>query len=186
MKSIVTFTGSVSTGKTTLLHLLKGYVASNHYKVSVITEFVRELKEAGVIKNNDIDGDNNTQVMITCEQMLQYFERLFDDSQVVIAERTPIDILAYSRHSNCSESIIESAERYLRAFLNMKNSHNLFIFYLPPVIPFESDNVRVEEGREIIDKEILNILSEFNIKHFKVTENDLHDRFEFIRNILNI
>ena len=185
MKTAILFTGSTSTGKTTLLKCLQEHFIQKDVPVSVITEFVRELKSRGVINCNDIEGNDYTQNIITSEQMLQYFEKIYDENNILIAERTPIDILAYCRNSDVSDYTKECAERYLKALFSCKDV-NFFIFYFPLVIPYEEDSVRIKEGYKIIDSEILNILCEYNISYIDMCEGSVEERKQYVLKITNL
>jgi hypothetical protein len=117
--------------------------------------------------------------------MCQYWEKLQDDNALLIAERTPICTLAYSRNrKDSTEYVNKLNERFLKNVFNYKDVKFL-VFYFPLIIPFEEDNIRNKEGQKIIDKEIKKILEEFNIKHYVINITDLEERLQFITSIID-
>ena len=115
--------------------------------------------------------------------MCQYWENL-QNSPLFLSDRSPIDLIAYSRvRKDASEYSITLAERTLKNVFSFKDA-NFLVFYFPPVLPFEQDEVRNKGGRMVIDKEIKKILKEFGIPFIKVKEVDLQKRVDFVKNII--
>jgi nicotinamide riboside kinase len=184
-KIAVLFTGAGSTGKTTLLKIIKEQFEKADIHCSYITEFVRDLVRQGIIGEVDINATNHNQVVITSELMCQYWEKLQDDNTLLIAERTPICTLAYSRNrKDSTEYVNKLNERFLKNVFNYKDV-KFIVFYFPPIIPFQKDMVRAEEGRSIIDEEILKILEEFNIEYIPLLKTDLDRRVVEVLTIIN-
>ncbi len=183
MKVAVLFTGAGSTGKTTMLNTLYNYFVSLGLSVSIISEFIRNLIKKGVLSKVDVNADDYNQIIITSELLLQFFEKFEENLDLLIAERSPIDTLAYSRHrKDFSEYINCLNERFLKIIVDYCNkNYEVLCFYFPPVLPFEEDGIRDREGQKIIDNEILNILKEFNIKYITVSETSFGKRFDFIK-----
>ena len=180
LKLIVLFTGSGSTGKTTLLNKFKSdfeYVGMN---CSFITGFVRDLIKQGIIGEVDINASNHNQVVITSELMCQFWEKLQDSNSLVISERCPIDTLAYSRNrKDSTEYVNKLNERFLTNVFNYKDVKFL-VFYFPPILPFEEDNIRNKEGQRVVDEEIKRILEEFKIDYIPVDISEFEERYFFI------
>jgi len=180
LKTIILFTGAGSTGKTTMLKALETHF-SKQFKVSVISEFIRTLIDRKVLDKVDIGADNNNQVIITAELMCRFFEKILNKGQLIIAERSPVDTLAYSRHRKDSTQYVnELNERFLKVIYGFKGV-KIITFYFPPILPFEEDGVRNKEGQKIIDMEICKILEEFNIDYITVSNPNFVDRFNFIK-----
>lgn len=182
MKTVVLFTGTVSTGKTTMLKALDNYF-SGLVSVSIISEVIRDLIKKGILGKVDVGADNDNQIIITASLMFQFFEKLHDDKLILIAERSPIDTLAYSRHRRSSFHYInELNEQFLKTlFAFDKSEYNIICFYFPPILPFEEDNIRNKEGQKIIDNEIQKILKEFNINYITISDIDFNLRFNFVK-----
>ena len=184
MKIVILFTGSTSTGKTTLLKALQEYY--NDTSISVMTEVVRELKQKKIIDKADVGVDSYTQLIITSEAMRQYFEKLNDNNSLLISERSPIDVLAFTRHSNCSYFVKNLAQSLIHLVYNYKKT-TFITFYFPPTLKFEQDDIRIEEGRDPIDKEILSILEEFHIPYITMIDGSVEERKQFVlRNLENL
>lgn len=182
MNQLFLFTGAGSTGKTTMLRALNNYFfQQGTYNYSIISEFVRNLIKKGVIDKVDIGANNNNQIIITSELMCQFFKNLGSYNRFIIAERSPIDTLAYSRHRNNSSTYVnELNERFLKTIYNFKNV-KVTTFYFPPILPFEEDGVRNKDGQTIIDTEIKKILEEFNIEYITVCNTEFDRRFIFVK-----
>ena len=185
MKICVLFTGTISTGKTTLLEKVKKELDELRFSYSIITSVVRELVKKNIIeKEVDILANNKNQITITAEYTCQYWEKLQDDSIILLSDRSPIDLIAYSRcRKDASDYSNRLAERVLNNLFSFKGVKFL-VFYFPPIIPFEKDEIREEKGRKKIDIEIKKILKEFKIPFIKMEEADLQKRSNLIRDII--
>lgn len=183
-KIVVFFTGSGSTGKTTLFTEVSNLLSRSNVSYSTCTEVVRDLYKSGVIKDADVTAKDKSQILISAEMFLRFEEEFLKDVPIIISDRSPIDTLAYSRNKEDSlEYCNKYNERYLKVIFN--TSDIIFLtFYFPPIIPFEKDYIRVEEGQRIIDKEIINILSEFKIPYKSLDMVDLKERIKFVTNLI--
>ncbi len=178
------FVGTVSTGKTTLLREIEKELNQLRISYTSSSNVVRNLIKENVIeKEVDVSATNRNQIVITAEYMCQYWENL-QNSSLFLSDRSPIDLIAYSRvRKDASEYSITLAERTLKNVFSFKDA-NFLVFYFPPVLPFEQDEVRNKGGRMKIDREIKKILKEFNIPFIKVKEIDLQKRVDFLKNII--
>ena len=103
---IVSFTGAQSTGKTTLLNILK----SKNKDINFIDEVTRRINREYDLPINE-SGSTLTQLMIIADHVANIFRKY--DSDLVILDRCIIDGLVYSEwlydNNNISISMIDLA-----------------------------------------------------------------------------
>lgn len=158
------FTGTQSTGKTTLLKEL----SQSHPNYEIITEVVRCLQKNMNININE-KGNEASQILI----FNAYLQKvLFQENY--ISDRSLIDVIAYTKYiaENSPEfdNTILSIQEQLLDFV-VKNNLIGTIFYIPIEIPLFLDGVRSsnEDFRKEIDKNILYYLKKFDILYIKVS-----------------
>ncbi len=129
---LISFSGAQSTGKTTLLNILKQDSSLENYKF--IDEITRSIQKQGY-KINEL-GDSETQKLI--------MKAHIDNSNLTnaILDRCSLDGLCYTEYlynkGNISEEVMDFTKI---AFQNTINKYDL-IFYLKPEFEIVDDNVR--------------------------------------------
>lgn len=169
----IAFTGSSSTGKTTLAKALEEKLI---------------LKYINVDSRKIIDDLNHSNIDNLNEQEFIDFQKLWLNEKLVneksidnfITDRTYIDAIAYMQNRNINN--IELFNKYIK---NMDIYD--FIFYLPiGRIPFFDDGYRSknEESNKNVDKLIIELLEKYSIKYHKIVLPDLESSLEYILDII--
>lgn len=183
MALLIQLTGAQGVGKTSLAKYLKAQFFSH---CCMIGEVSRTLKAQKIIKELDVKASFMEQMLINAELLWQYFDRLgaaVTTNRVVIAERTPLDCLAYTVNLVGDESSKEYAIGFATKFFrSLEGFRGLDIktFYIPPVIFFEEDGIRVKESQITVNGALVNILKELSVEYVTVPEGTTVDRASFI------
>ena len=137
---IVSFTGAQSTGKTTLLNILK----SKNKDINFIDEVTRRINREYDLPINE-SGSTLTQLMIIADHVANIFRKY--DSDLVILDRCIIDGLVYSEwlydNNNISISMIDLATEIYHSIYKKYD----IIFYTDP-----KDVELVDDGERSINK----------------------------------
>lgn len=160
------FTGSQSTGKTTILNYFKdkGY--------NCITEVVRNLnKDEGVAINEDGDLEGQKKIFAT------YLD-IFNKTDEYISDRGLTDVLAYSIYLTNFKHLYDDFDKWNELcteqgveLLKFKRDNDVLYCYFPIEFDVVKDGVRSEdEGfRKQIDMYIKDILDSFCYNYITVT-----------------
>ena len=172
----IVFTGTHSTGKTTLL---KEFVGKNY---NIITEVVRELAKTGIKINKD--GDYLGQTII----FNKYLEKLLCADNF-ISDRCLVDVLAYTKYLvDAGKVDKELYDNQLKSFIMFNETcPDVMYCYFPIEFDMVEDGVRVQDDnfRKEIDKNIMYILNSTGTKY--VTIKGTHEeRVEKLNSILNM
>ncbi len=169
----IAFTGASSTGKTTLAKAMEEKIPLKYINVD-------SRKIIDELKHSNIDNLNEQEFLEF--QKIWLNEKLINEKSIenFITDRTYIDAIAYMRNRNITD--IELFNSYLK-----KMEVYDFIFYLPiGRIPFLNDGYRTkdEESNKNVDKYILDLLQQNDIKYYKVDISDLESSLEYVLNII--
>jgi len=150
---IVSFTGAQSTGKTTLLNILK----SKNKDINFIDEVTRRINREYDLPINE-SGSTLTQLMIIADHIANIYRKY--DSDLVILDRCIIDGLVYSEwlydNNNISISMIDLATEIYHSIYKKYD----IIFYTDP-----KDVELVDDGERSIDKQFRDdIISSFDYR----------------------
>ena len=150
---IVSFTGAQSTGKTTLLNILK----IKNKDINFIDEVTRRINREYDLPINE-SGSTLTQLMIIADHVANIFRKY--DSDLVILDRCIIDGLVYSEwlydNNNISISMIDLATEIYHSIYKKYD----IIFYTDP-----KDVELVDDGERSIDKQFRDdIISSFDYR----------------------
>ena len=150
---IVSFTGAQSTGKTTLLNILK----SKNKDINFIDEVTRRINREYDLPINE-SGSTLTQLMIIADHVANIFRKY--DSDLVILDRCIIDGLVYSEwlydNNNISISMVDLATEIYHSIYKKYD----IIFYTDP-----KDVELVDDGERSIDKQFRDdIISSFDYR----------------------
>lgn len=157
----ITFTGAHSTGKTTLLNILK---KENYFKnFTFIDEITRKVKKQGLKINEE--GDDLTQnTLIDCH--LQILK-----TKNCVTDRCILDVAVYTdylfKHNKVSRETKQRADVCLSLNIDKYDK----IFYLEPEFEIEDDKVRSinKEFRDEIVEIFHNYISNFKIPVIRLT-----------------
>ena len=172
---LIQFSGTQSTGKTTLSNSL-----SRQYDNSfVIGGIVRKLISLGEVKSLP-PFESSDQLKIFLELSYHFIsDILMGKKNIVFSERTFVDMLAYSRYYLGKVSYIEDiAKRLIDQTCFQNERFDILTFYIPPVIPFMEDGIRDKHSFYDIDIIIKDILKEFGVPYLRLDEILLEDRLK--------
>lgn len=140
----IVFTGAQSTGKTTLLNIMRDWEMFKDY--TFYDNIVRKIKAEGFDINRE--GDVKTQFRIARE-----FEKIAQDSNSV-SERCMIDCFTYSfPHFNDGKISADQMRHLETMMLTLVEKYD-YIFYLRP--EFEP----IEDGVRDLDKEFVDYIAD--------------------------
>lgn len=159
----IILTGASSTGKTTILNILK----EKNPELQIITEVVRELHAEGV-QINELGNEEGQQKIFD-----KYIDLLFQDKDYV-SDRGLTDVYAYSTwHYNRGELSLDELAREMGEIENFKNMYknDIVWVYFPIEFQTEDDGVRStnEEYRAYIDSAIRQTLEDIDVDYLTVS-----------------
>tara|TARA_R110001592_G_scaffold318583_1_gene595775 strand:+ start:510 stop:1067 length:558 start_codon:yes stop_codon:yes gene_type:complete len=172
---IVSFTGAQSTGKTTLLNILK----SKNKDINFIDEVTRRINREYDLPINE-SGSTMTQLMIIADHIANIYRKY--DSDLVILDRCIIDGLVYSEwlydNNNISISMIDLATEIYHSIYKKYD----IIFYTDP-----KDVELVDDGERSINKQFRNdIINSFEhrikeLNNVVVLSGTVEERLETVK-----
>jgi nicotinamide riboside kinase len=172
---IVSFTGAQSTGKTTLLNILK----SKNKDINFIDEVTRRINREYDLPINE-SGSTLTQLMIIADHIANIYRKY--DSDLVILDRCIIDGLVYSEwlydNNNISISMIDLATEIYHYIYKKYD----IIFYTDP-----KDVELVDDGERSINKHFRDdIISSFeyrikSLNNVVVLSGTVEERLETVK-----
>lgn len=166
----IAFSGTHSTGKTTLL--LDIYAAiGDKYNLRCSTEVARKIIEKGYPLNMDANVDSY--IHYINDQLNE--ERGINECDIFISDRTLLDPLAYSLvNSKLPRPYIPGyfIEMMENIWLLEKERYDFYV-YFPIEFKLEEDGIRPTDDsyRCDIDEMIMGLLMKYNIKFITVTGN---------------
>ncbi|MBS3066980.1 ATP-binding protein [Candidatus Pacearchaeota archaeon] len=170
MKKVV-ITGGPCSGKTTLINILseKGYY--------VIGEIARKVLIER--KNNELNKNEFSirQTIMAERQIAKEKELETRKGKLVIFDRSLIDILAYCRYFDINPpKVIDN--------INLSKNYD-FVFILD-LLPFEKDEVRIENEEDVltIHNLIYGIYKNLGYNIIQVPVMDIEKRINFIEDFL--
>lgn len=177
----IQLTGAQSTGKTTLLNKVSENLNLPKWIPFItISEISRSVHRS--LGKVDVNANDYTQMCLNAELLLRR-KVILDNNRynsVIIADRSPICCLSYARHlENPSSYMLDFTESLVKC-----SRDNIITLYLPPLIPFVSDEIRNKDSRYTIDLEVRNILSEFDYNYQTLNSADLQIRVDAVKKII--
>lgn len=172
-------TGTHSTGKTTLLNaLMSEKVFKNYYPDVNATRWIKDIG----FKINE-EGDSISQELI----MIKRVATLFTQSNL-IADRTVIDVMAYTQAGYEDERITEGAyKRILDYFINSFNEYD-FIFLIRPEFELVDDGTRSLDlsYQEKIKESIDSLIAEYEIPNVHLITGSVRERVAQVLKIMEL
>lgn len=170
----IAFTGSSSTGKTTLATALCD-IGCVKYFINIDS---RKIIEKHNTKNiDDFTSENYLAFQREWVDTKKKSEEHFND---YITDRSYIDAIAYMKCKNMVDQTLIGV-----ALQEMKKYD--FVFYLPfGKIAFEDDGYRSRNNsfNAMVDEKILELLDYYSIEHYKVEASSLEQRIQYIQKII--
>lgn len=171
----VGFSGAHSTGKTTLINQLRGYLESQFGRdVGLITEVARDLiyrsgDDAFLHRKN---SSKERQFWIQIQQIILESEVTHrTNKSILLTDRTVVDNLAYTRHNFPPERRDVPMDPFLdEQATSWMRTYDL-VFYLPVEFPLDIDTVREDDTafQLDIDTTIRRLLLSYNIPFVTLT-----------------
>ena len=137
---IVSFTGAQSTGKTTLLNILK----EKNKDIKFVDEVTRRIKRDYNLPINE-DGNNLTQFMIMADHISNMYRKY--DGELVILDRCVVDGLVYTQWLFANRKVNSAMNDIAIDIYNSLYDKYDIIFYTDP-----ADVELVEDGERSADK----------------------------------
>ena len=172
------FTGTVSVGKTTLVHSLKQLPEFENYEFA--TERSKYLRDLGIPLNTDstIKG----QMIFMAERASELFK------ENIITDRTIIDVMAFTNKAKSIPTFI--CDEYEQLASHLISEYD-YIFYISPEgVEIENNLVRETnaEYRDLIDFTIRGLLIKYGYKIKNLIKIppylSVEERVEFIKKTL--
>lgn len=171
------FCGTHSTGKTTMVEALRTepyFQPHYHFDVNV-TRWVNSLG----FKINEGTSEQGQEInLVKRVAHLNSYEDM-------VADRTIIDVLAYSKAGNKRGTVSGKSLEYQFEMVRANIEKYDYIFYLPMDIEVTDDGVRAidPEYRKEIDSLIIEYLKGFNVDYHTVT-GSVRSRVQLIMDII--
>lgn len=137
---IVSFTGAQSTGKTTLLNILK----EKNKDIKFVDEVTRRIKRDYNLPINE-DGNNLTQFMIMADHISNMYRKY--DGELVILDRCVVDGLVYTQWLFANRKVNSAMNDIAIDIYNSLYDKYDIIFYTDP-----ADVGLVDDGERSADK----------------------------------
>ena len=167
------FTGTMSVGKSTLVHALKELPEFKDYFFA--TERSKYLRDLGIPLNTDSTLKGQTIFLAErCSELMR---------ENVITDRTIIDVMAFTE---CAKSLDVKEKFRFKKYASMFISEYDYIFYVSPVgIKIEDNGVRETDAnyRDLIDLTIKHTCKEAlpYINNFGIISGDIEQRVEQVK-----
>ena len=172
------FTGTMSVGKSTLVHALKELPEFKDYFFA--TERSKYLRDLGIPLNTDSTLKGQTIFLAErCSELIKHN---------IITDRTVIDVIAFTLNAT---SISNEGKRAFEEYASKFIEEYDWIFYVTPSgVKLEDNNVRTtdSEYRLRIDNTIRFLCSNnlHRIKNFGIISGSNEDRLKQIRSYLDL
>jgi len=167
--------GTLSVGKTTLVHALKQLDQFKDYETA--TERSKYLRDQGISLNTD--STLKGQLVFAAERSIELMK------PNIITDRTVYDVCAFTLSA---KSIGWTEKRYFTEILmSLRNDYDMIIYVSPEGVDIEDNGVRTTdpEYREKIDFTIKNMLSEYPPKKLINIKGTTEERINTIISQLN-
>jgi hypothetical protein len=170
------FTGTVSCGKTTLVHALQELPEFNEYKFQ--TERSKYLRDLGIPLNTD--STVNGQIIFCAERSSELLQ------PKIITDRSIIDVIAFTE---CSKTMSRKEKNKVIDLATLLIPQYDHIFYIPhDGVRLVDNRVRCidPEYRDLIDYTIRKVLLKYKslIKNLHTISGPTEDRIKQIKQII--
>lgn len=172
---IVSFTGAQSSGKTTLLNILK----SKNKGINFIDEVTRRINREYNLPINEC-GSSLTQLMIMADHVANVYRKY--DNDLVILDRCVVDGLVYSQWLYANRKISSAMyDLAIEIYHSIKKEYDVIFYTDPKDVELEDDGER-SANKEFRD----NIINGFEIRikdqdNVVVLSGSVEERLETIK-----
>ena len=182
---IISFTGAQSTGKTTLLNLIR----DKNYEFNYVDEVTRRIKREYNLPINE-DGGDITQTMIMSDHIANIYKKYDND---VVLDRCALDGVVYTQWLHNKGKVSKEVLLWAKKIYNTLIDKYDVIFITSP-----NDVPLVDDGERSIDKdfrdEIIDIFNMYidDMKIYSrevnlfVVEGSIEERMKYIKNVLEV
>jgi nicotinamide riboside kinase len=171
----IAFSGTASTGKTTLIKELFKHKEFNQYNLKFLTTDARSILDSLGFKQMDL---------MTKEQT-RHFQRIYFQKKIeiesnkknIIVDRSFADVASYWLVRECDNNISIAGELIDKA-CRLSKEYDLHFYFPYGIIPFEDDGYRSrnETQRNQIGEQIKLFLNEWKIKFVQIDTDSLEKR----------
>jgi GTPase SAR1 family protein len=163
-------TGTVSVGKTTLVHALKQLEQFKDYEIA--TERSKYLRDMGISLNTD--STLKGQLIFAAERSIELMQ------PNIITDRTVYDVCAFTLSANSIGNY--DKQRFVELLMEIRRDYDAIIYVSPEGINIEDNGVRTTDPtyREKIDTTIKEMLKEFPPKKLITVSGSTEERINTI------
>jgi len=180
----IAFTGTASTGKTTLIKELFKRAEFKQFELIFLTTDARYILDSLGFKQMDL---------MTKEQK-KYFQQIYLEKKIdlesnrnnIIVDRSFVDVASYWLVRECDNDI-SLAGKLVDDASRLTKKYDLHFYFPYGIIPFEDDGYRSrdEEQRKQIGEQIKHFLEEWGIKYVQMNTPILSERVNMVLTQLN-
>ena len=181
----IAFTGTSSTGKTTLIKELFKYDDFKSYNLNFSTTDARSLLNNMGAKQMDLMTDSERIAFQKLYFQKKREQELGKDNFIV--DRSFVDVASYWLVRECKSNVSLANENDLLIKSKVFSMKYDIHFYFPfGLIPFESDGYRSQNNsqRKKIGVQIHTFLNEWQLKYISLDTKDLTKRVEIVMDTL--
>jgi GTPase SAR1 family protein len=167
--------GTLSVGKTTLVHALKQLDQFKDYETA--TERSKYLRDQGISLNTD--STLKGQIVFAAERSIELMK------QNIITDRTIYDVCAFTLSAKSIDWY--EKRRFTELMMNLRNEYDAIIYVSPVGVSIEDNQVRTTDAeyREKIDFTIKEMLAEYPPKKLIKVQGSTEERINTIISQLN-
>lgn len=181
---LIAFTGPQSSGKTTLIDLLKDYTAKEGIEIDYKPSATRSLKDKGFTINNlgETFDDTQREVLKSHLDNIEYYEQHGGN---LILDRCMLDGVVYTRYFYNQGKVSDKVMNYGESLLKKCYPTYNIVFYLDPTgVPLVADNERSTDV--VFRKDIIEIFNEYLLEYkaIKLT-GSIDNRFKTITDTIS-
>ena len=163
-------TGTISCGKTTLVHALKQLDQFKDYETA--TERSKYLRDQGILLNTD--STLKGQLVFAAERSIELMK------PNIITDRTLYDVCAFTLSAKSIDWY--EKRRFVEILMSLRNEYDLIIYVSPKGVDIEDNGVRTidAEYRDKIDFTIHEMLNEYKHKNLLTVKGTTEERIATI------
>lgn len=180
----IAFTGTASTGKTTLINEVLKYDEFKMLNLEFVPTDARLILDSMGFKSMDKMSVEQTSIF-----QKKYFYKKIDlehNRKSFITDRSFIDIASYWLIRDCNNDF-SKASQLIEVARNKSFNYDIHFYFPYGIIPFEDDGYRSrnEHQREQIGKQIIKFCIDWKINYITLDTPDLQKRVKVVLNTIN-
>ena len=179
----IAFTGTASTGKTTLINELFKKKEFLDYQLIFLKTDARSILDSMGFRQMDLMNIEQTQIF-----ELRYFDLKKENetnNSNFITDRSFVDGASYWLNRDCANDL-SLANSFINKSCRLSLQYDLHFYFPYGIIPFEGDGYRSENEtlRKNIGDSIKLFLDDWSIKYIPLSTANLNDRVDIVLNEL--